>query len=62
MVVTGAARFANGFYGSPKESTDINQVSAQTSISYNYYVIMSDGTSLFCVKFSDFVTAVKNKL
>jgi len=28
MVVTGAARFANGFYGSPKESTDINQVSA----------------------------------
>lgn len=28
MVVTGAARFANGFYGTPANSQDINAVSA----------------------------------
>lgn len=62
MVVTGAARFANGFYGTPNNSQNINAVSAQTTLSNDYYVIMSNGTNLIRIKYSDLITDLRSKL
>lgn len=62
MVVTGAARFANGFYGTPANSQDINTVSAQTTLSNDYYVIMSNGTNLIRIKYSDLIADLRSKL
>ena len=62
MVVTGAARFANGFYGTPANSQNINTVSAQTTLDNNYYVIMSNGTNLIRVKYSDLIADLRSKL
>lgn len=62
MVVTGAARFASGFYGTPANSQDINAVSAQTTLDNNYYVIMSNGTNLIRVKYSDLIADLRLKL
>lgn len=62
IIVTGAARFAQGFYGTPKNSQNINTVSAQTTLSDNYYVLMSNGTSLIRVKYSDLIADLRSKL
>ena len=61
MVVTGAARFANGICGDLKNSVDINTVSSSTSIPDTWTVIVSDGTAIHRISFADLCTAIAIK-
>ena len=59
MLVTGPARFVNGIYTSEiKGSQDINKVTSGATISDSAYVLISDGTHLSRIKFSDLCTAI----
>ena len=62
VLVTGAARFANGFYGIPNESKNINAVDVSSTLNNNYYIIMSNGTSLIRVSYSDFINDLAGKV
>ncbi len=63
VVVTGAARFAQPIYTAGiQNSEDLNQVTASASIPDSYYVIISDGSSLKRITFSDLCAAVANKI
>lgn len=61
MIVNGAARFLNPVYAELKNSMDINQVSSG-SISNNAYVLFSNGTNLFKVKYSDLIADLSTKV
>mgnify|MGYP006988903332 CR=1 FL=1 len=61
MVVTGAARFANGIYGDINNSVDINTVSSSASIPDTWTVIVSDGTSIHRISFADLCSAIATK-
>ena len=62
VLVTGAARFANGFYGTPNESKNINAVDVSSTLNNNYYIIMSNGTNLIRVSYSDFINDLTGKV
>ena len=62
LIVRGAARFLNPIHADINGSQDINKVSASTAIADTDYVLVTNGTSLKRVLFTDFVTAVKAKL
>ncbi|MBO6255909.1 MAG: hypothetical protein J6O49_20095 [Bacteroidaceae bacterium] len=61
MVVTGAARFANGIYGDLKNSVNINTVSSSATIPDTWTVIVSDGTAVHRISFADLCTAIAAK-
>lgn len=62
LVVRGTAKFFNGISGEMKNGKDINQVTASTSVADTDYVLISNGTSVRRILFSDFVTAVANSI
>lgn len=61
-VFTGAARFVQEINGSLAGSRDINTVTAATTIPDNYYIFMSDGSSVKRILFSDLCAAVFAKI
>ncbi len=61
LLVNGAARFLNPIYADLQNSEDINQVSTGT-ISNNAYVLFSNGTNLFKVKYSDLIADLSTKV
>ena len=61
LLVNGAARFLNPIYADLQNSKDINQVSTGT-ISNNAYVLFSNGTNLFKVKYSDLIADLSTKV
>ena len=61
IIVTGAARFLNPIYAEIDGAQDINQVSTG-SIANNSYVMFSNGTNLFRVKYSDLIADLSTKV
>lgn len=61
VLVNGAARFLNPIYAELKNSEDINQVSTG-SISNNAYVLFTNGTNLFKVRYSDLIADLSTKV
>lgn len=61
VLVKGAARFLNPIYAELKNSEDINQVSTG-SISNNVYVLFTNGTNLFKVRYSDLIADLSTKV
>ena len=62
LLVTGAARFLNDIHGRIADSKDINKVTATATIPDNYYILVSDGSAVKRIKFSDLYTAILAKL
>lgn len=62
VLVTGAARFANGIQGDLKNSKDINAVPASTTINDNWTVLISDGTNIKRITFANLCTAIAAKI
>ena len=61
-VFTGSTRFVQEINGSLAGSRDINTVTAATTIPDNYYIFMSDGSSVKRILFSDLCTAIFAKI
>ena len=62
LIVRGAARFVNPIYADIQGSQDINRVTSSTAVADTDYVLVTNGTSLKRVLFTDFVAAVRAKL
>lgn len=62
LIVRGAARFANPIYADIHGAQDINKVTSSTAVADTDYVLVTNGTSLKRVLFTDFVAAVRAKL
>ena len=62
IMVTGAARFAQPIYAEINGAKDINTVSTATSISDTWTVIVSDGTAIHRISFSDLCAAIADKI
>ena len=61
LIVNGAARFVQPIYAEINGAKDINAVNTG-SISNNSYVMFSNGTNLFRVKYSDLITDLSSKV
>ena len=62
-IFRGAARFANGYYGTPADGKNIHTVTASNLIADEDYVLISvGGNTLKRIKFSDFCAAVDNRI
>ena len=62
LQVSGSARFANGINATINNGQDINKVTSSNLIRETDYILVSDGTSLRKVAFSDILNMVKNIL
>ena len=62
VLVTGAARFAQPILADIENSKNINSVPSASSLLDNYYVMMSNGTNLIRVRYSDLVADLVSRL
>ena len=59
FICRGSARFINGAYVEPTNGVNINTVTSSTAVADTDYVLVSNGTSLRRVLFTDFVAAIR---